>query len=359
MASQPTFLYMVAWGCIISSSTILLVSFDDRNFSTSQLDVTCQSSVWFYGLGFGLSISALFAKTYRAKCLTIDKINASKDKHIVVSIYQYFIYVAIALTFEIIICSIWTAVDPLTWTRSCASDTSGYCRSIGTCSSDTAVVFISLLLALHFVFLVYMLWICYQVRNIPAEFAEHKWITASTVSSIEILFLTPFLVYMTHNDPTTSTLIMTLALFFNDLGVLVMIFVPKIFMMLQEHTVETESQENMLFNLRMKVRQKMMKPTPAGSIDSKRPGSTSKHVQIISQGSGVPTRQQEAPIPENERQMNSKASLPEIQVCTTIESSNPITKRADEGSSPSTGRNTGVNVGNVIREHEEAMKVPS
>mmetsp|Transcript_41588 Transcript_41588/g.66876 ORF Transcript_41588/g.66876 Transcript_41588/m.66876 type:complete len:103 (+) Transcript_41588:2626-2934(+) len=33
-----------------------------------------------------------------------------------------------------------------------------------------------------------------------------------------------------------------------------MIFVPKIAMMYQKHTEETESQENMLFNMRRKVR---------------------------------------------------------------------------------------------------------
>jgi len=246
---------MVSLGCVLSSSTILTVSFDDKDFSDEALDAVCQSSVWFYGLGFALSISALFSKTYRAKCLTIDKMNAKKSARVVVSIYQYFLYVALALACECFIMLIWTVYDPLKWKRICASDTTAYCRSIGKCSSDTGVMFVASVLVLHFMFLCYMLWVCYQVRNIPAEFAEHKWITASTVSGIEILFLTPFLVYMTFEDPTTSTLITSIALFFNDFGVLVMIFVPKIFMMFQEHTTETESQENMLFNLRRKVRE--------------------------------------------------------------------------------------------------------
>mmetsp|Transcript_41589 Transcript_41589/g.66880 ORF Transcript_41589/g.66880 Transcript_41589/m.66880 type:complete len:390 (+) Transcript_41589:1431-2600(+) len=254
-ASQPTFLYLVGIGCIMSSTSILTVGFDDKDYSDDTLDKVCMANIWFYCIGFGLTVSALYSKTYRAKCLMIDKMNAKKARHVVVSIYQYFTYIGAAVALEMIVCLIWSAYDPLEWRRSCASGTEdNFCKSIGKCSSGTGLNFVTAILVLHFVFLCYLLWMCYEVRNIPAEFAEHKWITASTVSSIEIIALVPFLVAITWQETITSTLITTLALFFNDFGVLVMIFVPKIAMMYQKHTEETESQENMLFNMRRKVR---------------------------------------------------------------------------------------------------------
>mmetsp|Transcript_23862 Transcript_23862/g.42288 ORF Transcript_23862/g.42288 Transcript_23862/m.42288 type:complete len:931 (-) Transcript_23862:188-2980(-) len=315
-ASQPTFLYLVCLGCIISSTTILTVGIDEeQDLSAAALSTVCMASVWFYSIGFGLTVSALFAKTYRAKCLMIDKLNAKKSRYVMVSVIGYLKYVAIALTLEVIVSLSWTLASPLEWDRQCASDSQDdYCRSIGHCRSEDALTFGAVLLSLHFVFLCYMLWVCYLVRNIPAEFAEHKWITAATVSSLEILFLTPFLVWMTWEQPTTSTLIMTIAFFANDFGVLVMIFIPKISAMYQKHTLESENHEKVLFDMRKKVRTRVSRKSlgPSGmDEDSKYRPSLSMPRKSTQKGSVlVPTANETKLRKENE---NLKRELEKIR----------------------------------------------
>jgi len=176
------------------------------------------------------------------------------------------------------------------------------------------------------------------------------------VSSIEILFLTPFLVYMTFNNPTTSTLIMALALFFNDLGVLVMIFVPKFFMMFQEHTAESESQENMLFNLRRKVREKLGRSPPVTIESKKAAAESSLNKEIGLQSRRFPSGSKR----DLKKRSDSKENVPEIQICQTPKGSNPVSSVSAKETTRSSFMTAFKTVaGTTIREQEEAGKVSS
>ncbi|GAB5364379.1 hypothetical protein AAMO2058_000965100 [Amorphochlora amoebiformis] len=253
VAAQPAFLYIVPCGCIMSSSTIITVAFDDRQVSDFVMDQLCQLNIWLYGIGFALSYTSLFAKTYRAKCLMLDNLT-SKRQDVKIAVSRYMQYIVYALLIEIIIIGIWTIVSPLQWTRRCAGDSSGFCESIGRCASEHGLLFAAILGSVHVIMLMFVLRLCYEVRNIPAEFAEHKWITASTISSIEILCLAPVLVGITWDNPAASTMIALLAIFFNDLGILLMIFIPKMSMFWEVHTQRSQTTEDILFNLRRDVR---------------------------------------------------------------------------------------------------------
>ena len=59
--AQPIFLYLVCVGCIISSSTILPLGFDDGNTSQAGADAACVVLPWLYSIGFCLSFAALWA----------------------------------------------------------------------------------------------------------------------------------------------------------------------------------------------------------------------------------------------------------------------------------------------------------
>ncbi|GAB5369582.1 hypothetical protein AAMO2058_001417600 [Amorphochlora amoebiformis] len=257
-AAQPMFLILVLLGCLVSSATLITLSMDDKEYSTDTLDSVCQGQVWLYGFGFALSYSALFAKMFRVKSVTINVIARKKMAPVRAgdnSIWWYLTSIAGMMLFEVFLIGTWMGVSPMQWKRNCTdSSQSDFCESVGHCSSEHGLAFGAFLLCMHLALLVLVLVICYQVRSVPAEFAEHKWITAATVSSIEILILTPPFVALTWNSQTASALITMFAIFFNDLGVLVMVFVPKIFMAYSVHTKEQEHQEDMLHKLRVDAR---------------------------------------------------------------------------------------------------------
>ncbi|GAB5372547.1 hypothetical protein AAMO2058_001674900 [Amorphochlora amoebiformis] len=329
-AAQPIFLALVLVGCITSSATLIPLSMDDRDYSQETMDSICQGKVWLYGIGFALSYSALFAKTFRVKQVTLGVINR---KNMVVrsasqsSVWWYMGTILATIVIETLIIGTWMGVSPLVWKRSCVSSSSSsnsdFCESVGHCSSEHGVSFAALLLSVHLLLLVFVLIICYQVRNVPAEFAEHKWITAATVSSIEILVLTPPFIALTWSTKSASTLIAMFAIFFNDLGVLVMVFIPKIVLANSKFTKEDQVQEDILHKLRIDVRandgvrrtDKTAKGKTFSTEDSKnRRATTSKYKSRLKTSiiHGVPGPQTPDGTPPTSHQIHrdGKASVP-------------------------------------------------
>jgi len=258
-ASQPHFLYLVCVGCMISSVSLIFIGVDDKNHTAEELDGMCQATAWFYALGFATTITSLYAKTYRVKLLMVDATDGKKKRREGLKIEIFFYAIGLAVLAEIIYMTVWTLVAPIKWVRECKRENPdyGYCEeSVGNCGGTIGtIVFLAALLAIHLVYLSYILYICYLVRNVPTEFSEHKYITASAVSSIEILVVSPPIIALSwQSSAIVSTIILTFALFATDFGVLVMIFVPKIFAAYEKHDEKTLTQEDILFNLRRKAR---------------------------------------------------------------------------------------------------------
>jgi len=259
-AAQAPFLLLICLGCAISSGALLFLQFDDNpdhplSTSTSCLDFSCTAGLWFYGVGFCLTASALRAKLVRAKRLTVDV--ARNGKRTPPKIYRFLWIVARTLMIEVILLTVWTVVDAPSWNRYCIENTTGVCTSIGSCSGDPIVSlgFFLCLSILHISYLIYLLFISYQVRFVPQEFAEHKWVTAASISSLEVHILTPLLASLVWNSMNVRFLVVSLALFYNDLSILLMVFLPKMKRLHWEESNEkTLCIEDQLHHLRRQVR---------------------------------------------------------------------------------------------------------
>ena len=64
-ASQPMFLYIICAGTIVLALAILPLSIDDRIASFRACNATCMSLPWLLSVGFSVTFSALFSKTWR------------------------------------------------------------------------------------------------------------------------------------------------------------------------------------------------------------------------------------------------------------------------------------------------------
>jgi len=276
-ASQPLFLYFICLGCAISSTSVVFLGRDENNFSVSTLDAFCQCIVWFYGVGFALTVSSLIAKTSRVKQLILDNYNTDADENVKgLRQLPFLRAILFAVFFELIYIGVWQIFFPVKWERVCKRyDDQGYCiDSVGNCGGTSgSLIFLAFLLAAHLVSLIYTLYLCYLVRNIPSDFSEHKWITASAISSLEILVIVPPIVAISWEvSADIGAGILSLALFLNDFGILVMIFLPKIFAMNEKHNEATIAREDVIYSLRKKVRN-VEKPK---AYSSRNPKSQSK-----------------------------------------------------------------------------------
>ena len=66
VASQPVFLYLICFGCIVQASAIFSISFDESNgWTEEQLDSACMATPWLIALGSIIVYAALFTKMFR------------------------------------------------------------------------------------------------------------------------------------------------------------------------------------------------------------------------------------------------------------------------------------------------------
>lgn len=72
-SSQPIFLAMICMGALLMGSAIIPLSIDDENHSQRGADIACMSSPWLINIGFTISFSALFSKTWRLNKIMLSK----------------------------------------------------------------------------------------------------------------------------------------------------------------------------------------------------------------------------------------------------------------------------------------------
>jgi len=71
-SGQAVFLAMICIGTLLMGSAIIPLSIDDEN-SQRAADIACMCSPWLINIGFTISFSALFAKTWRLNKILLSK----------------------------------------------------------------------------------------------------------------------------------------------------------------------------------------------------------------------------------------------------------------------------------------------
>lgn len=114
--SQQEFLVLICVGALISSSTIIALSFQaGSDEDISQASVACTVAPFLYTIGWAIQYSSLTAKTFRL--FTIMK-NNQKMRRVKVTFRQMSLIVIFVLTIDIAILISWTVISPLVYERS-------------------------------------------------------------------------------------------------------------------------------------------------------------------------------------------------------------------------------------------------
>lgn len=236
-SSQPVFLIMMATGVLIMASAMIPLSFeatdDDINGKLSDevwAEGICMSVPWLATIGFSVTFSALFSKTWR-----INRFFHSSERFARIQVGEKDVlgpFIAV-VSLNCVVLVVWTVVDPLTYIREFEEGTDMFNReiaSIGYCRSDHAEYFLAPLAIINLAVLVVASWQAYNARNIKSEFAEASYI-AFAVFSLAQAFCTGIpVVAVVRDDPQAFYLVLTCILFVLSMVILLLIFLPKVFM---------------------------------------------------------------------------------------------------------------------------------
>jgi len=240
--SQPIFLRAIAIGCFIMSLTIIPLSVEgdyrfkidsetyklssEENSDIEKVDSACMALVWMYNMGFILTYSALFAKIWRIKKLFFD--NSMRRKKITAKEVGMIMVVLCLAMFVLML--MFQVVSPMRWEREVQyTDANGFSvESVGSCTNqENSDIFLILLAVFHASCLLYALALCFQVRNVPGEFAEGKWISASIFCLVQLMVIALPIVFIVKDNADAFYFVRAGISFVEGFLVTVLMFVPK------------------------------------------------------------------------------------------------------------------------------------
>jgi len=188
--SSPVFMLQVLLGAAIMACTVIpLAEQDDylvaRGMTAEELAVedpalnaACVAQPVLFSLGFFLTFSALFLKSWRL----IRIFNNKKLRNLFLRDKQLLAYQFIVILAVVILNLIWAIRDPLVWRRFTVfvdTEQDLVVASIGICYSRTGVYpALPLLIGLLLVLAIGN-YLSYLGRRIPTEFNESKWTAVS------------------------------------------------------------------------------------------------------------------------------------------------------------------------------------
>merc|ERR1712190_413399 len=189
--SQPIFLVLVSVGCMILILSIipLLVEGEYRyqqhpitgqltnepNHEIWKADAACMAVPWFFGVGFVITFSALFAKIWRMRKIMNE---ARLMRRVIVQPKDIVIIIVFFLSLEISLLLAWQIIAPLKWERKVLStDENGYpTKSVGMCTSEKNMEFVIPYAVLNLGCLLYALCLsyiyCEHVRDMLYIYSE-------------------------------------------------------------------------------------------------------------------------------------------------------------------------------------------
>lgn len=239
-ASQPIFLILICLGTLLMGGGIYPIAIDDEIASIQGCDIACMIRPWFMGCGFSCAFSALFSKTLRINKLFGAAKQFTRMTVTVQDVMKPFIVLS---SMNIILLSIWTAINPMVWERTQTTPTSSY----GSCKpqSTSGASFVPMVLfgLLNVGTLVAANVQAFRARGISDEFSESKYVAIALASILQAMIIGGPIALMTLESPKVFTLIVSAIVFIIAMSLLMLMFVPKV-LMVKKKAKEKEKEEN-------------------------------------------------------------------------------------------------------------------
>jgi hypothetical protein len=263
-ASQPPFLYIICTGTLVLSSSIVPLAMDDAKVSVHGCSIACMSQIWLMSIGFTITFSALFSKTWRINKLVRK---ARGFKRVQLSAADVIIPFLILFGTNVLILTVWTIMAPLEWVRT-ISHTDAFGRpaeSLGRCMNPKYFPYAITLFLVNGVALLLAIAEAYKARHINTEFSESKYIGMAVVCIFQALFFGVPLFFIAQDWPTAQVFVVAAVIFIICMAVLLLIFVPKIILIQNKAVGDRPAPSSVSQHHRPSHRQSMAPPRNASS----------------------------------------------------------------------------------------------
>ncbi|CAB9515323.1 Gamma-aminobutyric acid (GABA) B receptor [Seminavis robusta] len=230
--SQMEFLLLLCLGSIISTSSIIPLSIQARTEDdTMAASVACVAIPWLYSTGWIIQYSSMFAKSYRMFQMVQNSNNMRRTAVTALDV-AHIVLVCLVINWALV--TAWTIVDPLTWTRedqgTNVDEEAGILteESVGKCSSDYMTAWLGSLLGFHLTIMIATNVLLWQLRTVSDRYQESKFITLASLFACEFLLLGIPILIAVGDSSEARHIALVCIIGFTDLGVLLMVFLPKI-----------------------------------------------------------------------------------------------------------------------------------
>lgn len=225
-ASQPPFLLLLCFGIAVMALSIIPYSLE--HIDIDHTDVTCYSQVYLLTIGFGLTFSALFAKTFRVNTI----LRSSMQFRRVQLSFRDFLYpVVVMLLINVVLLLLLTVFGSIEYEQVAMSQDK-YGRDnevLGRCVyNNDAIPFVITIVIVNISMVFLALLQAWRARHMSTEFAESKFIG----HALFICFLIGIFAYpvrrITSDNPNATTFINTVIISVFSASTLCFIFIPKV-----------------------------------------------------------------------------------------------------------------------------------
>jgi hypothetical protein len=229
---QPEFLLLMCFGSVLSSSSIIPLSIQaDALEDTAAASRACMAIPWLYSTGWILQYASLFTKSYRMYRMMK---NATAMRRLTVTATSMFKIVFGALLLDWAVIIPWTIIDPLTWERSDLGTTVDADigvmtkESIGKCTSDSLGAWLGSLLGFHLAIIIITNVLLWNLRTMSDRYQESKFVTMASIFACEIFLIGVPILIAVGDSSEARYIVLCSCIAFTDMGIMLMIFVPKI-----------------------------------------------------------------------------------------------------------------------------------
>ncbi|KAH9247112.1 hypothetical protein BASA81_015305 [Batrachochytrium salamandrivorans] len=236
--SSPLFMLQVLFGAMVMACTVIplaqqddylvprAVTVEELVMSTPMLDVACVANPILFSIGFFITFSAMFLKSWRL----IRIFNNAKLKNLFLRDRQLMLYQVAVIVIGVALNAIWAGVDPMVWERGMrySNEDGLVIGSAGICVSRTGLGPAIPLIVGILTILVVGNYLAYLGRRIPTEFNESKWTAMAMTMILEAFIIAVPVLAMSNNEPVSGFIIKALVSLLVPGATVGLIFVPKI-----------------------------------------------------------------------------------------------------------------------------------
>jgi hypothetical protein len=230
-ASQPFFLGILCLGTFLVAFSSVFLTWQ-QPLPQAVLDAACMANPWFLSLGLTTVFSGLFAKVWRVHRLFK---NARKFRRVTIRALDVLWPLAILLTLNVVILTVWTVLDPLIWDEvEVSSDSYGRavsvrysCFAIGSGGRSVSLTCLILMIAVNVVASLLLNIESYRARQLPSQFNESSYIAITSLILLEASVISIPILVVVSGQRSALVLVRSVFNFILCLGVLLPIFLPK------------------------------------------------------------------------------------------------------------------------------------